>query len=78
MRYKKQKTADDTTHPFVQWIWQEINERGLSHTDVARDAGVHPSILRRWRDGSRLPSLDAIEAVINALGGKVELVRGQL
>ena len=74
MRYKKQKDADDTVHGFVQWIWQEINARGLSHTDVAIEAGVHPSALRRWRDGSRLPSLDAIESVINVLGATVEIV----
>lgn len=74
MRYKIQKEADDTVHRFVQWIWQEINERGLSHTDIAIEAGVHPSSLRRWRDGSRLPSLDAIEAVVNVLGSNIEIV----
>lgn len=74
MRYKKQKLAGDTTHRFVQWIWDQINERGLSHSDVANLAGIHPSVLRRWRDGSRTPTLHAIEAAINALGAKVEII----
>jgi ribosome-binding protein aMBF1 (putative translation factor) len=71
MRYKKQKPADDSVHRFVQWIWDQINEQGLSHSDVAQRAGVHPSVMRRWRDGSRKPTLDAIEAVIVALGSQV-------
>jgi ribosome-binding protein aMBF1 (putative translation factor) len=78
MRYKKQKEADDTVHPFVQWIWGEINARGLSHTDVAKDAGIHPSVLRRWRDGTRQPTLHAIESVINVLGAAVDIAIGEI
>lgn len=67
-RYKRQKAAVDFAHPFAEFVWNEINARKLSHTDVAKAAKVSPRTLRRWRDGELTPTLDALENVLDMLG----------
>ena len=66
--YKRQKSAVDFAHPFAVFVWDEINARKLSHTDVAVAAGVSSRTLRRWRDGELTPTLDALENVLDYLG----------
>jgi hypothetical protein len=67
-RFKTHKPAVDYAHPFIEFLWNEINTRKLSHTDVADAAAVDPRSLRRWRDGKSSPSIPALESVLNALG----------
>lgn len=75
-RYQHQKCAVDFAHPFVDLIWFEINKRKLSHTDIAKAAGVDARSMRRWRDGDALPSLEALECVLSVLGFEL-IVRPQ-
>ena len=67
-KYQHQKGAVDYAHPFVDFIWSEIKHRRLSHTDVAKEAKVDPRSMRRWRDGDAVPSLDALERILDVLG----------
>lgn len=70
-KYQYQKGAVDYAHPFVELVWAEINQRKLSHTDVAKQAKVDPRSLRRWRDGDAVPSLDALERILDVLGFEI-------
>jgi len=58
-------------HPFVWWMWNEINEQRTSQEDIAERSGITSSAMRKWRTGQQAPTLAAIEAVINALGYKL-------
>lgn len=72
-RFKRQKLPTRPVHPTVQWVWEEINNRALSQHDVAAQAGVSSSAMRRWRAGEREPSYQGLEAVVNALGYELVL-----
>ena len=55
-------------HPFVRWIWNEMNHQRASQEDIAVRSGVSSSAMRKWRRGINSPKLADIEAVINSLG----------
>lgn len=55
-------------HPLVKRLWQEMNDQRVSQEDVAERAGVSSSGMRKWRNGSRSPSLCDLEACFNVLG----------
>lgn len=40
----------------------------ISQKDVAKRAGVSDSLLRKWREGTRIPKLPEVEKVLNAIG----------
>jgi transcriptional regulator with XRE-family HTH domain len=67
-RFKQHKPAVDYAHPFIEFIWDEINNRKLSHEDIAKAAGVNARTLRRWRDGETVPDVDALDRVLDTLG----------
>lgn len=60
-------------HPFVRWIWAEINRQKCSQQDVALRSGVSDSAMRKWRLANRNPRITELEAVINALGYRIVL-----
>jgi transcriptional regulator with XRE-family HTH domain len=49
--------------------------RGLSLKQVARAAGFSQNDVSRWEHGEHVPSVLNFQAVINALGYEVRLVR---
>ena len=67
----KAPVSNMAVHPFVWWVWNEINRQRTSQEDVATRAGVSSSLMRKWRRGVNSPRLNDIEAVINVLGGKL-------
>ena len=67
----KQPAENMAVHPAIRWIWREMNRQQASQQDVASRAGVSTSAMRKWRNGVRCPNLRDVEAVINALGGKL-------
>jgi len=67
----KEPAKDKGVHPFIRWTWQEMNRQKASQEDVATRAGIASSTMRKWRQGVNSPKLADIEAVINALGGKL-------
>jgi transcriptional regulator with XRE-family HTH domain len=52
-----------------------MNDQAKSQQAVAEQAKVSASAMRRWRIGDREPSLQGIEAVINALGYELVIRR---
>lgn len=58
-------------HPFVRWVWKEINRQQCSQLDVEKRSGVSASAMRKWRLATRNPRITELEAVINALGHKL-------
>lgn len=78
IHYKKSKVPSLSppkegvgVHPVVRWIWVQMNKQRASQQDVSARSGVSASAMRKWRVGVRSPSLREIEAVVNALGGKL-------
>jgi len=67
----KEPAKGKAVHRFVRWIWQQTNMQRASQEDIAQRSGVSSSAMRKWRTGENNPKLSDIEAVINALGGKL-------
>lgn len=67
----KEPAKSKAVHRFVRWIWQQTNMQRASQEDIAQRSGVSSSAMRKWRSGENNPKLSDIEAVINALGGKL-------
>lgn len=66
-------TVKSGAHPFVRWIWAEINRQKCSQHDVCARSGVSASAMRKWRLNSRNPRITELEAVVNALGYRIVL-----
>lgn len=69
----KEPAKGKAVHPFVWWIWNQMNIQRASQEDVAVRAGIASSTMRKWRQGVNSPKLTDIEAVINVLGGKISV-----
>lgn len=69
----KEPAKGRAVHPFVRWIWRQMNHQRASQEDVATRSGVASSTMRKWRQGINSPKLADIEAVINALGAKLTI-----
>ena len=55
-------------HPFIHWLWREMNRQQVSQEDIAARSGISSSAMRKWRTGQQAPTLAAIQAVIQVLG----------
>lgn len=75
-QFQRQRVPVKSAHPLVHRLWTEMNDQQVSQEDVAARAGVSSSGMRKWRNGSRSPSLCDIEACLNVLGLEV-IVREQ-
>lgn len=62
-------------HPFVHWLWLEMNHQQISQEDVAFRSGVSSSAMRKWRTGQQAPTLAAIQAVVQVLGHDIVIRR---
>lgn len=69
-RYRPPIVVPDKGHSFVRQLWHRIAVEQTNAEEVAKRAGVHPTTIRAWRT-KRAPRLPDIEAVIQALGGRI-------
>lgn len=69
-KYRAKTKVPEKGHPFVREIFKRINIEMMTHRELEKRSGVYAASFKRWRDGS-LPTLPMIEAVINALGGRM-------
>lgn len=67
-QFQRQRVPVSSAHPLVHRLWVEMNDQCVSQEDVAERAGVSSSAMRKWREGSRPPSLVDLEACLNVLG----------
>lgn len=64
-------------HPFVRLMYDEMCKQGVTQRGLAKRAGVDDGALRRWMRGDVSPSLITFEAVINALGHELKVVKSE-
>lgn len=52
-------------------------DRGLSQTDLAKQAGFQPSAISHFETGSRSPSFDNLRRLADALGVSIDYLLGR-
>lgn len=70
----RRKKVPPRGHPFVRFIFEEINTQRASLAQVAERSGVTADGIRKWRD-QRGPRLGLVEAVLNCLGYELVIRR---
>ncbi len=73
--YFKARPASERAHPIVQRLFNEAIDRGLLDKQIAAAAGFSESTLRKWRYGKNTPDIRSVQALAQALGYDIELVR---
>lgn len=53
-----------------------LMEKKISKSDLARSAGVSPSLVTRWVNGSRRPGWKTLDRLSDVLGMTIVEVRG--
>lgn len=66
--------AHPANHVAVTRLWGEMNRQKASPVAVERKSGVTARAMRYWRDGARSAKLAEIEACLNVLGYRLEVV----
>lgn len=54
--------------PFGDWLQDILDRKGWTISDLARQIGVQPSTVSRWRSGLRVPEPPQCRRIANALG----------
>ena len=62
-------------HWMVKIIWNDIIAGDLSTEHLTKVSGVSRSIIRRWRNGRNAPRIENVEAVLNALGYELKVIK---
>lgn len=70
---KKLPESGHAIHPFIRFVWTQMNKDQWSQRDIAIRAGVSDSTMRKWRNATRSPRLLELEAVLNVLGYRIKL-----
>lgn len=70
-------TFSSHSHPFVKFVWEDIIERNLELSSVARAAGIDRSTLHKWRKSPKGPSVGQIQEVLTALGYELKIIKSQ-
>lgn len=60
-------------HPLVKELYREMIRRRRTYADIAKESGVAGSTIRDWRSRS-IPRVDLLEAALNAVGLRLEIV----
>jgi transcriptional regulator with XRE-family HTH domain len=61
-------------HPLVRELFKLLNDRELMINDVAKPSGIARNTISEWRY-RRLPSVASLEAVLNAFGFELKIVK---
>lgn len=59
--------AKATPHPIVVALLERAQRAGLSPLALCNVAGLHHSVMNRWRGGDSSPTLSSLQRVIDAL-----------
>lgn len=43
---------------FVDWLGAQLDQHGWTHGDLARETGLSPSVIHRWRNGVVRPNVE--------------------
>lgn len=69
----KPHAIPEKTHPLVARVFDVMNKRRYTLEFVAKRSGVSESTIRSWR-ARNAPSLQNLEAVMNVLGLRLDVV----
>lgn len=61
------------THPLVKWVWLEMQHQRVSQLEMERISGISPKLFNNMIRGISNPKLGDIEALVNALGYKLNV-----
>ena len=67
--------TDRYIHPMIRWIHQQVMERKITYEKLAAMSGIGANTIRYWRNNDSTPKITDLEAVVNALGGSIVIVR---
>lgn len=59
---------------FSVWLQSELDERGWSQSDLARESGSKPASISRLLQGTRNPGPDVCQAIAKAFGYPPDVV----
>lgn len=62
-------------HKFVDFVKNEIERKHISQNELASISGVDRGSISKWFCATRNPRLFMIEAVLNALGYELRIVK---
>jgi transcriptional regulator with XRE-family HTH domain len=68
------RTIPDGMHPWVELLFREIHEQGLSYATVSERTGISQETFRNWRTGIT-PVVDKLEKTLNAVGVELWPIR---
>jgi len=60
--------------PTIRQLIQVIDDSGLSYHQVCSNAGVYVHMLSDWKMGRIAPNLLSVEALLQSLGYRLEIV----
>lgn len=69
----RRMTPRSNAHPFVHFITRKMNERQITPGEIERAVGMGMNVTRDWRGGTR-PRIDILEAALDYLGYRLEIV----
>lgn len=58
-------------HSIIIELTRLRKQLGLTHSDIHAITGLARSTIRNWEAGRRSPSLDALDAYLRAMGGRL-------
>ncbi|MCA1195101.1 helix-turn-helix transcriptional regulator [Saccharopolyspora sp. 6V] len=54
--------------PFGRWLASQLDRRGWTQADLARESGLGPSVISRYMAGQSAPAIDNARTLANTLG----------
>lgn len=73
-RWRGRHRIPSNCHPVVRRLFEEMIRQRVLAKELGERAGLSPDTIRNWRTRAA-PSLPAIEAALNALGLRLEVVK---
>lgn len=62
-------------HPLVRQMFGLMDKESVYGKDVCKRAGLHHNSVSDWRAGRKFPKLDALEAMLGAMGYELRIMR---
>lgn len=64
-----------TTPPNVNISIRQIRESaGITQAELARRLGVHQPLVARWESGRRMPKVETLQRIADALGLNLQVI----
>lgn len=74
---RKPPAENKGVHPIVKLIWEEMQKQRVSQLAIADCTGINVKTFTSWFRGEWSPKLIDAEAMLNALGYEIQIVKGK-